>query len=74
MRYICIIMCRGNRELNVHPMSCLYTLKQPQFLVFCEILNTTQVFMKELTVIDADWLTELAPHYYVRKGVRMEDR
>lgn len=66
--------CRGNRELNVHPMSCLYTLKQPQFLVFCEILNTTQVFMKELTVIDADWLTELAPHYYVRKGVRMEDR
>lgn len=59
--------CRGNRELHIHPMSCLYTEKQPQYMVFCELLNTTKVYMKELTVIDSNWLTELAPHYYVRK-------
>lgn len=66
--------CRGNRELNVHPLSCLYTLRQPQFVVFCELLNTTKVFMKELTVIDPEWLLELAPHYYERSTVRHEDR
>lgn len=66
--------CRGNRELYIHPMSCLYTLQQPQFVIFCELLNTTKVFMKEITVIEANWLTELAPHYYVKKDVRYEDR
>lgn len=66
--------CRGNRELHVHPESCLYTLKQPQFLIFCELMTTTQVFMKELTVIKAEWLTELAPHYYHKALVRHNDR
>lgn len=66
--------CRGNRELEIHPLSCLYTIRQPQYVVFCELLHTTKVFMKELTVIDGDWLTELAPHFYVKRGVRYEDR
>lgn len=66
--------CRGNRELHVHPMSCLYTIRQPQFVVFCELLSTTKVMMKEITVIEADWLTELAPHYYVKKQTLPEDR
>lgn len=66
--------CRGNRELHIHPLSCLYTLQQPQYVVFCELLNTTKVFMKEVTVIDPNWLLELAPHYYVRKQVRYDDR
>lgn len=65
--------CRGNRELEIHPLSCLYTVKQPQYVVFCELLHTTKVFMKEITVIEGDWLTELAPHYYVKRGVRYED-
>lgn len=66
--------CRGNRELEIHPLSCLYTIRQPQYIVFCELLHTTKVFMKEITVIEGDWLTELAPHYYVKRGVRYEDR
>lgn len=66
--------CRGNRELHVHPTSCLYTLPQPQFIIFCELMSTSQVMMREITVIEAAWLTELAPHYYVKKDVRHEDR
>lgn len=67
--------CRGQRELSVHPLSALYTAtRQPQFVVFCELLHTTKVWMKDLTVIEGEWLLELAPHYYERKDVRMEDR
>lgn len=66
--------CRGNRELNIHPLSCLYTVRQPQFVIFCELLNTTKVFMKDLTVIEPEWLTELAPHYYKKRAVNYEDR
>lgn len=66
--------CRGNKELYVHPLSCLYTIQQPQFLIFCELMYTTKVFMKDLTVIKPEWLLELAPHYYHRTAIRHEDR
>lgn len=66
--------CRGNVELHIHPLSCLYTLRQPQYVIFCELLHTTKVFMKDLTVIEPQWLTELAPHYYHKAAVKYEDR
>lgn len=33
-------------------------------LLFCEVLHTNQVYMKELTVVNPSWLEELAPHFY----------
>lgn len=61
---------RGNTELSIHPLSTLYTIKQPQFIIFCELLHTTKLFMKDLTVIKQEWLTELAPHYYHKTTVK----
>lgn len=61
---------RGNTELSIHPLSTLYTIKQPQFVIFCELLHTTKLFMKDLTVIKQEWLTELAPHYYHKTTVK----
>ncbi|XP_055839542.1 probable ATP-dependent RNA helicase DHX35 isoform X2 [Episyrphus balteatus] len=61
---------RGNTELNIHPLSTIYTLKPPTFVVYCELMQTTKLFMKELTVIRSEWLTELAPHYYHKTTVK----
>lgn len=55
---------RGGRTLNIHPSSALYTQTQPQWVLYHEVLHTTQSFMRDLTVIDPAWLLELAPHYY----------
>jgi len=55
---------RGNTDLYIHPLSTLYTIEQPQWIVFCELLHTTKNYMKDITVIEQNWLTELAPHYY----------
>jgi hypothetical protein len=33
-------------------------------VVFGEVLQTTQLFMRDITVIDPTWLEELAPHYF----------
>ncbi|XP_043241834.1 probable ATP-dependent RNA helicase DHX35 [Amphibalanus amphitrite] len=55
---------RGDQPLAVHPSSVLYTVKQPQWVLFSEVVHTSQPFMKDLTVIDPAWLTELAPHFY----------
>ncbi|XP_051160158.1 probable ATP-dependent RNA helicase DHX35 [Leptopilina boulardi] len=58
---------RGNKDLYIHSTSCLYTMQQPQWLLFCEIVQTHKTFMRELTVINSEWLTELAPHFYERR-------
>jgi ATP-dependent RNA helicase DDX35 len=56
---------RGNVELKIHPSSVLYELpKSPSCVVYAEVLHTTEVFMRDLTVIDQRWLVDLAPHYY----------
>jgi ATP-dependent RNA helicase DDX35 len=61
---------RDDKEIAIHPMSALYTEKQPSWLCYCEILHTTQLFMKDITVIKADWLTEIAPNYYHKVTVK----
>lgn len=60
---------RGNIDLSIHPLSCLYTEQLPQWIVFCELLHTTKLFIKDITVIQPQWLTELAPHYYHKTTV-----
>lgn len=63
-------MVRGDAEVSIHPTSCLYTEKQPSWIVFNEVLHTTKLFVKDITVIDAKWLLELAPHYYHRAVIK----
>ncbi|GBB97167.1 hypothetical protein RclHR1_02930016 [Rhizophagus clarus] len=58
---------RDNVELHVHPSSVLFTRNAP-WVIFHEVVSTTKSYMRELTVIDPAWLTELAPHFYeIRK-------
>ncbi|XP_011302754.1 probable ATP-dependent RNA helicase DHX35 isoform X2 [Fopius arisanus] len=57
---------RGNEDVHIHPNSCLYTLQQPQWVLFCEIVQTNKIYMRELTVIQSEWLLDLAPHFYQR--------
>lgn len=63
---------RGNMDLYIHPTSVLYSLEQPQWVLFCEIIETDRAYMRELTVIQPNWLEELAPHFYT-KTFRTDD-
>ncbi|RCH88984.1 hypothetical protein CU098_002468, partial [Rhizopus stolonifer] len=49
--------------LNIHPNSVLFN-RTPKCVVFHEVVETTQAYMRDLTVIEPDWLAELAPHFY----------
>lgn len=63
-------MVRGDTEVHIHPTSCLYTEKQPSWIVFNEVIHTTKLFVRDITVIESPWLLEMAPHYYHRTTVR----
>lgn len=55
---------RGDHTLHIHPESVVHKSKQPQWVVFNEVLHTTKEFIRDITVIEPSWLYELAPHYY----------
>ncbi|XP_055508154.1 probable ATP-dependent RNA helicase DHX35 [Leucoraja erinacea] len=58
---------RDDYELHIHPTSVLYGEKEPQWVVYNEIIQTSKYFMRDVTAIESSWLIELAPHFYQQK-------
>lgn len=57
--------CREDNVLFVHPSSVMFNRKpETGFVIFHEITETKKKMMRDLTVIEKDWLIELAGHYY----------
>ncbi|XP_045457381.1 probable ATP-dependent RNA helicase DHX35 [Melitaea cinxia] len=51
--------------LHISPDSCLYNVQQPKWVVFASVQSSgDKTFMREMMVIQKDWLLEIAPHYY----------
>ncbi|XP_055933359.1 probable ATP-dependent RNA helicase DHX35 [Argiope bruennichi] len=55
---------RGDHTLHIHPESVVSYTTQPKWVIFNEVLHTTKEYMRDITVIEPQWLYELAPHYY----------
>lgn len=56
--------------LRIHPSSVLYKCK-PTWVLFYQVqqASTGAFEMQDLVTIEPDWLPELAPHYFERKGI-----
>lgn len=55
---------RGSHVLAVHPSSVLYTERYPAYVVFNEVVLTDNCYMRDITAVEPEWLSELAPHFY----------
>jgi ATP-dependent RNA helicase DHX8/PRP22 len=47
----------------IHPSSALFN-KNPEYVIYHELVLTTKEYMRSIMTIDAKWLTELAPAFY----------
>ncbi|RWS04771.1 ATP-dependent RNA helicase DHX8-like isoform 1 [Dinothrombium tinctorium] len=47
----------------IHPSSALFN-KQPEWVVYHELVLTTKEYMREVTAIDPKWLVEFAPSFF----------
>ncbi|XP_073116371.1 probable pre-mRNA-splicing factor ATP-dependent RNA helicase DEAH5 [Elaeis guineensis] len=52
-----------NQPVYIHPSSALFQ-RQPDWVMYHELVMTTKEYMREATVIDPKWLVELAPRFY----------
>ncbi|TNN64759.1 putative ATP-dependent RNA helicase DHX33 [Liparis tanakae] len=55
-----------HQPVAIHPSSVLFQAK-PAYVVFNELLHTTRCYMRDLCLVDADWLMDAAPEYFGRK-------
>ncbi|KAM9440295.1 ATP-dependent RNA helicase DHX33 [Clarias gariepinus] len=55
-----------HQPVAIHPSSVLFQAK-PAYVVFNELLHTSRCYMRDLCLVDADWLQEAAPEYFRRK-------
>ncbi|XP_058725362.1 probable pre-mRNA-splicing factor ATP-dependent RNA helicase DEAH5 isoform X2 [Vicia villosa] len=53
----------GNQPVYIHPSSALFQ-RQPDWVIYHELVMTTKEYMREVTVIDPKWLVELAPRFF----------
>ncbi|KAJ1960025.1 DEAH-box ATP-dependent RNA helicase prp22 [Dipsacomyces acuminosporus] len=47
----------------IHPSSALFN-KNPQWVIYHELVMTSKEYMREVTVINPKWLTEMAPTFF----------
>ncbi|WRX14607.1 Helicase [Theobroma cacao] len=52
--------------VHIHPTSVLFHTKA-DCIIFNEFVKTSKEYIRNVTIIDGFWLTELAPHYYARQ-------
>jgi ATP-dependent RNA helicase DHX8/PRP22 len=52
-----------NQPVYIHPSSALFQ-KNPEWVIYHELVLTTKEYMRSILVIDPRWLTELAPKFY----------
>lgn len=51
------------QPVYVHPSSALFN-RQPDWLVYHQLVLTSKEYMRECLAIEPKWLTELAPNFY----------
>ncbi len=62
----------GNSNLLVAPVQVNTT--PPASVVYHELVKTSKEFMRQVIVIEMDWLTKIAPHYFVKVSEEMEKK
>ena len=52
-----------SQMVSIHPSSSLFH-RQPEWVVYHEVVQTTKEYMREVTSIDPKWLVEFAPAFF----------
>ncbi|XP_044104794.1 ATP-dependent RNA helicase DHX33 isoform X1 [Neovison vison] len=56
----------SRQPVAIHPSSVLFHCR-PACVVYTELLHTSRCYMRDVCVVDANWLHEAAPDYFRRK-------
>ncbi|PNF33382.1 ATP-dependent RNA helicase DHX8 [Cryptotermes secundus] len=52
-----------SQVVYIHPSSALFN-RQPEWVIYHELVQTTKEYMREVTTIDPKWILEFAPAFF----------
>ena len=59
---------KSKKEVNIHPTSVLFGRNPaPKCVVYCELLLTRKAYVRGVTQVREEWLSELVPDFYKSK-------
>ncbi|XP_028662843.1 ATP-dependent RNA helicase DHX33 [Erpetoichthys calabaricus] len=56
----------SHQPVAIHPSSVFFNSK-PSYVIYNELLHTSKCYMRDLCLVDAEWLHQAAPEYFRRK-------
>lgn len=66
---------RSFAPCHLHPSSALYGMGcTPDYVVYHEVVITTKEYMRNVTAVDAEWLSELGPMFFYLKSMDVSTR
>lgn len=62
----------SRQQARIHPSSVMFQTK-PELVVFTELISTQKNYIRDLTLVDANWLLEAQPEYYRQHRIVTSD-
>ncbi|CDR94615.1 ATP-DEPENDENT RNA HELICASE, putative [Babesia bigemina] len=59
------------QNVDIHPQSALFD-QEPKCVVYTDLVMTTRQYMRQVSQIRPEWLTQLAPHYYTNDNPALQ--
>ena len=64
---------KENKSVEIHPSSVLFS-HASKWVMFYELVLTTKEYIRQVSEINPEWLSEVAPHVYKRDEMKEEIR
>ncbi len=56
------------QQVSIHPSSSLFRGK-PAFLIFTELVKTSKCYMRNVSIVDPQWLIQACPKYFQNQRI-----
>ena len=57
------------QPVAIHPASALF-MSKPSYVLYNELVHTSKCYMRDVCVVDPDWLLSAAPHYFKKHKLK----
>ncbi|XP_067124062.1 ATP-dependent RNA helicase DHX33 [Centruroides vittatus] len=54
------------QPVAIHPSSCIFGMK-PTYIMYTELVETSKCYMRNVSIVDPEWLVQASPKFYERK-------
>eukprot|EP00871_Galdieria_phlegrea_P005858 jgi/Galph1/75/GphlegSOOS_G4839.1 len=63
----------SHQRVTIHPSSVLAS-RLPKYITYCEVIHLNRTYIRNVTVIEPEWLLEVASHVFEKRRSAIEEK